>query len=310
MIAIYLLGKKVWSKQVGLLATLIYCLSVFPIQAAHFYAVDTLLALFALLTLYRLIIFYDQPSLKNAFFSGLLLGFSLATKISSVLLIATIGVTLIVDLLLVFLKKFRKIWIAPKFYKEFISFLRWVALGFLINKKKKTLKTLSFIFFYGVFILVVGFLTFALAEPYALIDFPNFRKQILEQQQMTRSAYVFPYTLQYVDTTAYLYQIKNLVLWGLGLPLGVFSLVSVIWLSLRLLLQIPKLGNKNQESKKIILFSFFIVYFAVVGKFAVKFMRYLLPIYGLLALFTASFFISLINSSGRKKCGLFPNGHD
>jgi hypothetical protein len=104
---------------------------------------------------------------------------------------------------------------------------------------------------------------------------------------MTKNAYVFPYTLQYVGTIPYLYHLKNFVLWGAGIPLGFVSVASIVYLAFYLIKEFPKPGNEDQEAKILILFSFFLVYFSVVGGFAVKFMRYLLPVYPIFFLFAA-----------------------
>ena len=51
----YLIGKALWSRRVGVLAAGLIAFSVIHIQLSHFFAVDTLMALFATATLYFLI---------------------------------------------------------------------------------------------------------------------------------------------------------------------------------------------------------------------------------------------------------------
>lgn len=264
---IYLLGKNIWSAKTGLLGALLYSFSVFPIQAAHFYAVDSLLNFLVLATLFRLIRFYEKPIFQNASLVGIFFGFSLATKVSATVLLVAIGVALIVDLFLISKKKFIQI--------------LFPALKF------------------GIIIVFFSAITFVIFEPYALIDFSTFWRQTQEQQAMTKNAYVFPYTLQYVGTTPYLYHLKNLVLWGMGIPLGIISVLAAVYLIIRLIIEVPKPGKENQEAKILILVVFAIAYFFVVGRFAIKFMRYLLPLYPLLCLFSAWGLRTLIVS--RKK---------
>lgn len=299
VILVYLIGKKNWSRKVGLLASLFYALSVFPIQASHFYAVDTLLNLFILATLYRLLIFYEKGSMKNAFWVGIFLGLSLASKISATVLVSAIGIALLADLILIFVKRIRRIRLVPKIHREFFDFFVWLFSGLKAPKRQKLFSLLISILKFGVVITVVAVTTFLIFEPYALIDFPTFWRQTLEQHRMTKSALTFPYTLQYVGTTPYLYHLKNLVLWGMGLPLGLLSLIASLWLMVRLIIEVPRPGKENQEAKILILSFFFIAYFLVVGRFAIKFMRYLLPLYPLFCLFAAWFLQSLIRS--RKK---------
>jgi len=265
---IYLLGKNIWSARTGLWGALLYSLSVFPIQAAHFYAVDSLLGFFILATLYRLIRFYEKPIFKNALLVGICFGLSLATKVSATVLLAAIGAAFLADLFLILLKKIRRVKPAPKIYQQLRLFFPHL------------LK-------FGTIIIFFSVLTFLIFEPYALIDFPTFWRQTQEQQAMTKNAYVFPYTLQYVGTTPYLYHLKNLVLWGMGIPLGIISILATAYLIVRLIIEVPKPGRENQEAKILILVVFAIAYFLVVGRFAIKFMRYLLPLYPLLCLFSA-----------------------
>lgn len=134
------------------------------------------------------------------------------------------------------------------------------------------------------------FLTFAflslvlffIFEPFAFLDFSTFWRQINEQRLMTKDAFIFPYTLQYVGTLPFLYSLKNIFLWGFG-PFSLFSVFG-LWLFLK---------NHRRNLKIPALFlSFFIFYFFITGSSAVKFMRYYLPLYPLICLFSVYFFIS------------------
>ncbi|MBM3208803.1 phospholipid carrier-dependent glycosyltransferase [Candidatus Shapirobacteria bacterium] len=276
---IFLLGKKVWSEKVGLLAALLYTLSVLPIQLSRFYAVDSLLNLFIIATLYRLIVFYEKPRFKNALLVGLFLGLALATKISAAVLIVAVGAALLADLILILLGKLRRRHLElPKMHPSLI---------FPILK-------------FGLIITLISLLTFVALEPYALIDFSTFWRQTQEQQAMTKNAYVFPYTLQFVGTIPYLYHLKNMIFWGMGIPLGILAMAAILGLLVHLIKEVPKPGNENQEAKMLILASFFLVYFLVVGRFAIKFMRYFLPLYPLFCLFASWFLYRCINTLKQK----------
>ncbi|MBI2029023.1 glycosyltransferase family 39 protein [Candidatus Gottesmanbacteria bacterium] len=221
----------------ALLASFFYCISVLPIQAAHFYAVDTTLTMLSTLTLLILIKFLEKPTTNKAVLLGIAFGLAVATKITIVLLAVPIVFVLFS--------------IGIKSKKIFVS--------------------------RGLIILGMTLLTFAISMPYAIIDRLEFIKQITLQLQMNKNAYIFPYTLQYVGATPYVYYLKNIVLWGLGLPLGIIALISVVYQTL----------NDFRNTKKLILIIFFWVYFLAVGRSAVKFMRYILPLYPLMAVFSA-----------------------
>lgn len=258
---LYKIGQKLFNTGIGLLASFFYAISVLPIQLSHFYAVDTLLTCFILATLYSLLLFYEKPGIKNALFVGVFFGLSLATKVSAITLIAPIGLALVADFLLIFLKN-------PHRPKHWLPHLPSFA---------KNLLRFAFI------ILISAFATFALLEPYALIDFNSFWTQTLAQSELTKNAFYFPYTLQFVGKTPYLYELKNAFLWGLGPLVGTFAFLGAGYF----LIHTFKKKREPQFAKEQIVFIFFLSYLLVVGRFAVGFMRYLLPIYPLLTLFAA-----------------------
>lgn len=285
---IFKLGRKIFSPTVGLLASAFYSFSAFPIQLSHFFATDTFLTFFVTLTLYRLIIFYETPSLKNALISGISFGFSLATKVSATVLVASVGTAVAMNLILLIGRRMR---LLLRHKKVFYSTEKKIII--LKNKFDILIRFTLLIAKYLIVIGLMTIITFIVLEPYAAIDFPTFWQQTKEQQAMTKNAYVFPYTLQYVGTTPYLYHLKNFVLWGAGIPLGFVSVISILYLVFYLIKEFPKPGNEDQEAKILILISFFLVYFSVVGGFAVKFMRYLLPLYPIFFLSAAFFLINL-----------------
>lgn len=258
---LYRLSRKLFSETISLLAALLYALSVLPIQLSHFYAVDTLLTFFILLTLYRLICFNEKQSFKNSLLIGVSLGLALTTKISALILLAPVTVTLFCTFFTFFPK-------TSRFSFELAPF---------ISSTKKM--SLHMVFMSLSIIVVIMFV-----QPYMLIDFKNFLDQTKQQAAMTTSAFTFPYTLQYVGKIPYLYELKNIFLWGLGPILGTLSILGTLFFLYRLLT--GKI-NPKQVTGEVIIISFFLSYFLIVGKFAVGFMRYMLPLYPLFCLFAA-----------------------
>lgn len=242
IILIFLIGKRIGGKSVGLLASFFYTIAVFPIQASHFFAVDILLTFFITLALYRLLIFYEKPSVKNAFFIGVCFGLALVTKISAMIL--------------------------------FIS----IAVAIAAAYKSRNLKQLIQSF---LIIIAAAGMTFILLQPYALIDSKEFIKQNLLQSEMTHNAFIFPYTLQYVGKIPYFYELKNVFLWGLGPVLASLAFIGVFYFL--------------SGAKELILFVFFLAYFITVGKFAVGWMRYMLPLYPIFCLFAAVMFLRILS---------------
>lgn len=259
---LYILSKKLFSRGIGLLAAFFYAISVLPIQLSHFYAVDTMLTFFTLFLLYQLLRFYEQPTKKKALGIGILCGFALATKTSAVVVLAPITTAIGIDFFLLFLKQPHK----PHAWGAHIPIF------------------LKRLFIEGSLILLATIGTFFLLEPYAFIDFGEFWTQTIQQNAMTKSAFTFPYTLQYVGKIPYVYELQNIILWGMGPVLGISAIFGLLFYHIQLFR-----WQQPNRKKILILLSFFWVYFLVVGSFAIGFMRYMLPLYPFFCLFAALF---------------------
>ncbi|NMB84263.1 hypothetical protein GYA28_03145 [Candidatus Roizmanbacteria bacterium] len=131
----------------------------------------------------------------------------------------------------------------------------------------------------GLFFLSTALVFSFIFMPYAFLNFPRFIFEVKNQLQMNIDAYVFPYTLQYVGTTPYLYYVKNIFFWGMGPILSLLSLYGAIML-------LREQSYKKNVSKNLVfvLVFFYLFYFLLIGRSAVKFMRYLLPLYPFLAI--------------------------
>ena len=108
---------------------------------------------------------------------------------------------------------------------------------------------------------------------------------------MTKDAFTFPYTLQYVGIIPYWYELKNIFLWGLGPLLAIISFLGVLYGTV---IAITKHTKQEKWAQELIILIFFWAYFLTVGKFAIGFMRYMLPLYPLFCLFGAIFIYQLI----------------
>lgn len=267
ILLIFRIGRLLFNDKIGLVGAFLYAISVFPIQASHFYAVDILLTLFITLTLYRLLKFYKKPTPINAALVGIIFGLALVTKISAITLLVAIGVALVSDFVFIFLRSPHK----PKHWFPHIPRLI-----------KKLLTD-------GLIIILTTCFTFILLQPYALIDSQEFILQNIQQSQMTHNAYTFPYTLQYVDKVPYIYEIKNIFLWGQGPLIAILCTLGI----LLFLIKIKQLNKVRIDESSIIL-SFLLIYFLVVGSFAIGFMRYMLPIYPILSLFGGFFIVNYL----------------
>ncbi len=239
---IYLVGQNLFNRKIGLISSFSYAVSVLPIQLSHFYAVDTLLTFFGMAVFYCLIKFNKYFQFRWLIFSGIFFGLTLSTKTSAVLLF--------IPILLIFLTAFKKV-------------------------------PLKKLFDYALCILLLTIVTFLITEPFALIDLHNFLGQTWAQQAMTKSAFTFPYTLQYVGKIPILYEVKNIFFWGLGPFMALLAFLGLILIHYQVF--------KTRDFYIIPILVWFWIYFLIVSSFAIGFMRYLLPIYPLLSLCTGFF---------------------
>ncbi len=274
VLLVFWLGKKLINRSVGIIGALFYTFSVLPIQLSHFYAVDTLLTFFITLTLILSICYYEKPSFKKAIILGLFLGAALTTKISSLVLLAPVLLSLGIDFCLIFLKTLHQ----PRFWIPHIT------------------KTARKVILEGFLIIGTAAATFVIFEPYALIDNLNFYQQNLEQAAMTKDPFVFPYTLQYVGIPHYIYEIKNIFLWGLGPILALICFIGVLYVTFIVIKRTIDHPTPHQTniSKFFLLLVFFWIYLGIVGSFAIGFIRYMLPVYPLLCFFGAIFLWQII----------------
>jgi hypothetical protein len=115
---------------------------------------------------------------------------------------------------------------------------------------------------------------------------------------MNNDPYIFPYTLQYVYTQPYIYYLKNIILWGIGPFISLLAGIGIVTSSASLVYDfqgktIEHKKNDVLNKLKVLLLRhkfvliwtlFYVFYFVVIGRSAVKFMRYMLPLYPFFAI--------------------------
>lgn len=143
---------------------------------------------------------------------------------------------------------------------QFVGFKKWIVAGC--------------VFF------LVTLLAHMVSMPYAYLRWDRFVADVSLQLQMNSDAYIFPYTLQYVGTTPYWYYLKNILWWGVGPLIFASFCVGLIFTILK----------TRSDKKPWLLFIYVglnLFFFMVIGRSAVKFMRYVLPLYPFIAVIGA-----------------------
>lgn len=149
--------------------------------------------------------------------------------------------------------------------------------------------------------------TFALTNPYALLDFncdtftPEIRldtltipeihwrncflENVVRQNSMVSGQSDTPFARQYAGTTPFLYPVEMQIKWGMGLFLGITAWVSFGgWL----------IKSKQHRSPQLwLILGWMLLFFGATGGLYAKFMRYEQPLMPFLLLMTASFLMPL-----------------
>lgn len=266
----FFVAKKLFNRWVGLIAAALYAFAVLPIQLAHFMTVDSFTNTFAMLTVLMgvvilkrtpLLVKDDTSQAKRVWYEiwpylafGAALGMATASKINA------ISLALLLPLV------------------EGVRYFK------LENEKKERAfpPMIGRIFLAA----VMSFMVFRICQPYAF-DGPGFFNFSINQNwwQSMRSLQAqstgevdFPPALQWARRPLW-FSFKNLVLWGLGLPLGLAAIGSTIGMAFHVF------WKKNWDSLPILVWT--LIYAAWQGLAWVKSMRYLMPIYPLLAIIAA-----------------------
>lgn len=265
---IYALGRKVYNAGVGLIAAACVAVTVLHIQLSHFYAVDTVLTFFTLATLYcafRVATNTITADKRKSFahekiLCGISLGLALATKITAFILVF------------------------PILYACAHS----VNAPPLKFSRTRLLETWRLVRRSFAQIVAVAFVVFLVTQPYALIDWYTFGRDVLRETFVARGWLDYPYTRQFAGTIPFLYQVVQGTVWGMGLPLGLAAwgggaLYVAQWL-------------KHRNWHATFLQSFSLIYFFTIGLQYTKYLRYLLPLLPVLYLMAAYAFTRLLSN--------------
>jgi YYY domain-containing protein len=205
VVLVYFIGTRLYRRRVGLLAAAFAAFSVLLIQHSHFFVVDPFANTFILAGFYFAVRALDEGGWKNHRLFGLALGMAVASKISAAPLA---GVIVLADLV--------RIWRADPDGRqtEFNKVVRQLAEAALISV-----------------------LVFRICQPYAFAGpgffgvrlNPRWLANMAEIRNQSAGTVDVPFALQWANRTPILFALKNLVLWGMGLPLGVTAWLAWFW---------------------------------------------------------------------------------
>jgi hypothetical protein len=282
LLLIFLIGARLFNRRVGLLAAALSALAVMQIQQSHFMTVDNFGTLFVMLGMYAAVRVAQQPCAARpapdapyrfdrqcwawCVLFGLALGMALACKVN---LAPLAGMILLAVLL---------------------------SIANLRIKPTRDLKTILTIA--AIHLLLAGFtaaLTFRLTQPmtfrastgdttfWTFALNPDWVESMKVAQSESSGEGGGPPAEQWVKRPAILFPLVNIVMWGMGLPLGLAAWGAFLWAAGRFVW--PGLSEERRALLLPLVWTG--GYFLFMGTRWVKSVRYFLPIYPFLCLFAA-----------------------
>ena len=289
VLIVYLIGKALYNRRTGLLSALLFSMSVLSIQHAHFFTVDSSTTFFVTLALLAAVRVAKGAGWGSVLLLGFSFGMAVSSKISVLTFLAVIGLALIQ----------RTVWacqdaehVRPDYIGRWRLRLGRVRLTCVAETPLECpeSKTDRFLFrllptaLTLVVILVVALFTFRIAQPQAFTGPGFFDLQLNEQwlddmessQKMVTGETDYPPSDQWTDRTPVWYSLKNMVLWGLGVPLGL-----AVWASWGLMAYDMFFKKRWQH---LLPWTWMTLTFFYQSVQFVKTVRYMLPIYPTMAL--------------------------
>jgi YYY domain-containing protein len=303
----YMLGRRLLSKWAGLLAAFLLATAVLNIQGSHYFAVDTFLTFFVTLVLWFTLDLAEAPTWRTYINLGLAMGGTMACKASIFLLAAVVGLA------------------------------AWLRLRRAIASRAPPSRVLGSLALGLSLSVVLSLAVFRVAQPYAWAG-PSFtqyegipeewigRFRIFERlpdsvqavlmpnpqwwgglasagAQQTGTADL-PWGRQWTERTPWLWPLYNMVVWGMGVPLGAVAWMGVALFGIYLVLQwrqdwrtgvpfrppssgMAALSHRPQWYLLLLPWVWAVLTFAWQGMQFVKSVRYFLPIFPALVLLAA-----------------------
>jgi len=262
ILLIFLIGRRLYGRSVGLVAAVLATFTVLMIQTAHFFTVEAPLTLFVTVAIYYAIRSSESGSLRDWALFGVATGLAAATKVSALMLgVVAIGAAVV-------------LW------------YRVSQLG--ANPDRRRLLASDLVT--GLFTMgALAFVVFRFTHPYSFsgpgIFNITLNARYIEVFQGFQRIGVgegdVPFNQVWAGTTPYLWQLKNMTLWGMGPPLAIAGWVGFFVAAYQLV------RNPSRYYIHALGLIWVAANFIYWGPQLTKLMRYQLPFYPQLIIFAA-----------------------
>ena len=278
VVMLYVLGRRIYGRLygswVGLLGAALVAFAVIHVQNSHFFRPETFSAFWVLAVFWAILQVMERRRLRDSLLLGLFTGMAFAPKVS----IAPILLPL-----------------ALCYYFRLVD----LGNGRLLGVPRQVLEQTCL---HALAAGAVAVAAFFLVTPYGLLYLSNFLAEQAAQTNMANNAGLWPFTIQYVGTPAFLYQFKQTAVWGLGLPLGLVAWASIVFTAV-----IAWRGSFARRGDILIL-AWLIPSILLLESFEVRFQRYyfaLIPFMALLGsrmlLWGPFYFQSIMGGTGSRR---------
>ncbi len=269
LLGLILLARSLFGNRLSLLAGGLYAFAVLPIQHAHFFVVDSFATVFVVWTLLLCVLAAGKRKPGGLILlAGLMTGLAVASKISVWPLSLIVGLTGVMHF---------DSGEGPHFRLSLRRILLLIGSG------------------------IVAALAFRIAQPYAFMGpgffgvSPNLQwiATIKDIRRLMSGLQDVPYGHQWTARAPILFPLRNMVFWGMGLPLGVTACIGWAWLGWRLVKMWTDSVRRTLPHRILIPWLWSTGFFLYQSTQWVKSMRYLLPVYPFFALFAAVLLLEL-----------------
>lgn len=286
ILMVFLIAARLLDRRAGIVAAFLYAFAPLPIQHSHFFVVDPYATFFATATVYFAIRLAQGGGWGSAVMAGAALGLGTASKVTVVSLLPVILLAASLRAWPVVQRWLGLTWYSPR------------DPGFQAPSGHKPLLAAAGLCLVATF---AAFTAFRVAMPYAFnppswqdILFwtirlnPHWLQDELDQRALLDGS-SFPPNVQWIGRVPWLWPLQQMVLWGMGAPLGVTAWLAVVYLAWRVV--------ARRELVWLVPLSWVTGYFAFMGGQYSLYMRYFLPLYPTLAALAAVLLVDLWNWS-------------
>jgi YYY domain-containing protein len=304
VLLLFFLARRLFDWRVGLVASFLLALTALNIQGSHYFAVDTFLTFFVMLTIWFTLDVAERKRWTSYVNLGISMGLTLACKVSVFLLAVVVA----------------------------LGAWTWVRrrVGEGHDPGKTTVRAIGGL----ILAALVAITVFRVAQPYAwagpdydgwesvpdpwgerlkvfekvpepirsvLMPNPRWIADIVEAGAQQTGEADLPWGRQWTGRAPWLYPFENMVLWGMGVPLGVAAWLGVVLILFQLVRGWRRRSARSGDRGPlgiahwdlvVIPLAWVLLTFLWQGMQFVKSIRYFLPIYPFLAAFAAYLVVS------------------